>query len=121
HDLLGLGEADDAGKQVTSTAVRDDAAPHEHLDESRVLSHDDEVARQHEARAATGSRSVHCRDHRLLAVEDRCNKALPAAADDAGNIAERTFRRVIRALGSRLLRTTQARARAEVTAAGSGQ
>src|SRR5262245_31160597 len=67
-ELLRLVHADDARQEVGGTAVGDEPAAHEHLDQSGVVGRDHQVGCECEHRAATGCGAVQCDDDRLLAV-----------------------------------------------------
>ena len=94
HDLLGALGADDPRQQVAAAGVGDDPAGHEHLDEPGGVGHHHQVAGQHEVGAAARGGAVDRRDDRLLAVEDRGDEPLPAAAHHPGHVAERLVGRV---------------------------
>ena len=76
HELLRLVQADEAGQQVRDAAVGDEAAPHEHVDQARVVGRDDEIGREREHHAAAGRGAVERAQHRLLAVLDRFHEPL---------------------------------------------
>src|SRR5947199_2643706 len=118
--LLRLLRTDQTGEEVGTAGVGHDRSADEHLDEAGLLGHDHEVAGEREVHAAAGGGAVHARDHRLLAVEDRCDQALKASLDHATGVADD---RVGRARGFRQggARLTQVGAGAEALLTASGE
>src|SRR2546426_284706 len=98
--LLRLEQPDQAREEERAARVDGDAAPREHLDETRLGRHDDEVAGECQVRAHPGGDAVDGRDDRLLEIQHGADQALRVLLHDrprrARNVADRPLPRQAR-------------------------